>query len=90
LIVFTSCSDAGIDRHRTLTGDSNVENKIGSLDVLPNSAFLFEKYCLTTSASDKNPNLIATKLYNWKHIDGKSSHAGEEIAFKIVFKSFRL
>ena len=89
-MVFTSCSEAGIDRHRILTGDSNEENKIGSFVVLPNSDFLFEKYCLTTSASDKNPNLIATKLYNWKHTDGKSSQAEDEIALRIVFRSFVL
>ena len=64
LIVFTSCRELGITHHQILTGDSNVENTIGSFEELIKLDFLFEKYCLTISASDKNPNLIAAKLYN--------------------------
>lgn len=79
-----------MENHRNLIGDSRVEKIIGSCDKLLKVDFFLEKYCLTTSASDKNPNLIATKLYNWKHIDGKSQQAELEIALEIVFKLFLL
>jgi hypothetical protein len=60
--VSTFSSELGIARHRILIGDSNSENGNLSFDRLSNLSFFEEKYWFTTSASDRNQNLIQTKL----------------------------
>ncbi len=61
-IISESSREPRIHRHRILTGDSIGEKGKFNFLIAENSDFLFGKYWFTISRSDKNQNLIHTKL----------------------------
>ena len=79
-----------IHRHRILTGDSSEKKGIVFFENFSKFDFLCEKYCCTISLSDKNQNLIQTKLYSWKQIDGKYLHSDCVIVFDMVCRFSKL